>query len=57
VIIAHDLEAEWVAPGELDPALVAEILKTYSGSLTVTLASSEMSRPAPNIAANQRRLL
>jgi putative SOS response-associated peptidase YedK len=57
VIIAHDLEAEWVAPGELDPALAGEILRTYSGSLSVTLASSEMSRPAPNIAANQRRLI
>jgi putative SOS response-associated peptidase YedK len=57
VIIAHDLEAEWVAPGELDPALVGEILRTYPGSLSVTLASSEMGRPATNIAANQQRLI
>ena len=57
VIVTHDLEAEWIAPGELDPSLVGEILKTYPGSLTITLASSEMNRPAPSISPNQQRLV
>ena len=57
VIIAHDMEAEWIAPGELDPALISEILRTYPGSLSIAPASSEMNRPEPNIPPNQQRLI
>jgi putative SOS response-associated peptidase YedK len=57
VIVAHDLEAEWIAPGELDPTLVGEILRTYPGSLSITPASSEMNRPSPQISPNQQRLM
>ena len=57
VIVARDLEAEWIAPGELDPSLVGEILRTYPGSLSVVLASSEMNRPEPKISPNQQRLI
>jgi putative SOS response-associated peptidase YedK len=57
VIVAHDLEAEWIAPGELDPSLVHEILRTYSGSLSITSAPSEMYRPEPKVSPNQQRLI
>jgi putative SOS response-associated peptidase YedK len=57
VIVARDLEAEWIAPGELDPSLVGEILRTYPGFLSVVLASSEMNRPEPKISPNQQRLI
>ena len=57
VIVTHDLEAEWVAPGELDPTLVGEILRTYPGSLSIAPAPSEMNRPAPKISPNQQRLI
>jgi putative SOS response-associated peptidase YedK len=57
VIVAHDMEAEWLAPGELDPSLVQEILRTYPGSLSISLAPSEMSRPDPKMARNQQRLI
>jgi putative SOS response-associated peptidase YedK len=57
VIVAHDLEAEWIAPGELDPTLVGEILRTYPGSLSIAPATSEMSRPEPKISPNQQRLI
>jgi putative SOS response-associated peptidase YedK len=57
VIVERELEAEWVAPGELDPTLVKEILKTYPGSLSITMAPSEMNRPAMKVAPNQRKLI
>jgi putative SOS response-associated peptidase YedK len=57
VIVTHDLEAEWIAPGELDPSLVDEILKTYPGSLSIAPAPSEMHRPSVNLPPNQQRLI
>jgi putative SOS response-associated peptidase YedK len=57
VILERDMEAEWVAQGELDPTLIKDILRTYPGSLSITPASSEMNRPAPKIATNQQRLI
>ncbi|HEY3421099.1 MAG TPA: SOS response-associated peptidase [Methanomassiliicoccales archaeon] len=57
VIVAHDMEAEWIAPGELDGTLVDEILRTYSGSLSIAPAPSEMSRPEPKVVPGQQRLI
>jgi putative SOS response-associated peptidase YedK len=57
VILEQDMETEWVAPGELDPALIKEILRTYPGSLSIAPAPSEMNRPDPKIAPNQQRLI
>jgi putative SOS response-associated peptidase YedK len=57
VILAHDMEAEWIAPGELDATLVREILRTYPGSLSIAPAPSEMFRPEPKVAPNQQRLI
>jgi putative SOS response-associated peptidase YedK len=56
-ILEREMEAEWIAPGELDLALVKEILRTYRGPLSIVPAPSEMSRPEPNIAPNQQRLI
>ncbi len=57
VIVAHDLESEWIAPGELDPTFVSEILRTYPGSLSIAPAPSEMNRPTQKISPNQQRLI
>jgi putative SOS response-associated peptidase YedK len=57
VILEKETESEWIAPGELDPGLIEEILRTYPGALSISPASSEMSRPAPTIASNQSRLI
>jgi putative SOS response-associated peptidase YedK len=56
-ILEREMEAEWIAPGELDLALVKEILRTYRGPLSIVPAPSEMSRPEPKIAPNQQRLI
>jgi putative SOS response-associated peptidase YedK len=57
VIIDREMESEWIAPGELDPTLVKEILRTYSGPLSIGPAPSEMNRPALKVSPNQQRLV
>lgn len=57
VILERDMESEWIAPGQLDPALVREILRTYPGSLSIAPASSDMNRPTSKVPPNQQRLI
>lgn len=57
VILEREMESEWIAPGELDPGLVKEILRTYRGGLTIFPAPSDLNRPASRISPNQQTLV